>query len=98
MPPDLSRALTISQAAARRGRSEKSARRAVYDGKLRAYRDETRCGALRILPEDVDAWAALEQLPADRQIDLYVKRVIAAAPDLTPDQRNQLAEALAVSA
>ncbi len=82
-PPDLSRALTISEAAAARRKCEKTARRAVDTGKLRAYRDPV-SGNLRILPEDVDAWAVGEALDA--------------ASGLTPAQRDLLTKALAVSA
>ncbi len=92
---NLADSLSIREASLLSHRSEKTLRRAYASGELRARRDGPFSNSqLRFRREDVVAWVAANTATADDQLDRYIAHVVAAAPELTPAQRDRLAAAL----
>ncbi|KXF51067.1 hypothetical protein AXA44_15475 [Rhodococcus sp. SC4] len=83
--------LTLTQALKYCGVGERTLKRAVSDGSLRAYRVGPRL--LRFDPADLDAWAVPVHPDADA-VEEHVRRVLAQAPPLTDEQRQRISALL----
>lgn len=80
---------TVQSAADKLGVSTRTLHRYIADGKLLAYRVGD--GRLRFRTSDLDALVNPARVDP---LDAAVERVVAAAPTLTPTQRDRLAALL----
>lgn len=85
--------ITVRDVCQRYGLSDKTIRRKIKTGELKAFR----CGP-RLLKLDADAVEAVLLRPADAEphdpIAAYVDKILAERPPLSDEQRTRLAELL----